>query len=151
MTCETAEKLILLQDSGELSDQDAAAVESHLRRCDKCRTYQRSLAAGRLAFGAMQEPDEQLVREVLQDARMLAPRRSVHLHIGLKPALAIAASLVIAAGLFFSAFSPGKVGMEWEVTDAQLMDSDDQVVDIMYSGLSEDDLAFNFLMTFEEI
>jgi len=40
--------------------------------------------------------------------------------------------------------------MELEVTNTQMMESEDQIVDVMYSGLSEDDLAFNFFMTFEE-
>ena len=50
----------------------------------------------------------------------------------------------------FSAFGPGKVGMEVVVTEGQLLEPDDQFVNVMYSGLSEDDLAFNFLMTYDE-
>jgi hypothetical protein len=40
--------------------------------------------------------------------------------------------------------------MVYTVTETQLLDPDDQVVSIMYDGLSEDDLAFNFLMTYRD-
>ena len=46
----------------------------------------------------------------------------------------------------------GTAAQSWfyTVTETQLLDSEDQVVSIMYDGLSEDDLAFNFLMTYRD-
>ncbi len=40
--------------------------------------------------------------------------------------------------------------MEFVVTETQLLSAEDQIVSVMYEGLSDDDLAFNFLMTYEE-
>ena len=150
MTCKTAENMILLQDSGELTGERSDALITHLDACADCRDYQRSIMESRLAMATMEEPDPRIVQNVLREARMLAPRKSMIRLFSLRPALAMAASLVIALGLFLSTFAPGKVGMEMDVSETQMMESSDQIVDVMYSGLSEDDLAFNFLMTFEE-
>lgn len=150
MKCYDVEKQLLLQDSGELRTGNPAAVAAHLHNCEKCRNFQLSLTESRLAFAATQEPDVKIVQEILREARRNAPQRKPAPVFGLKPALAMAASVIIALGIFFSSFGPGKVGMELEVTDAQMMESEDQIVNVMYSGLSEDDLAFNFFMTFEE-
>jgi hypothetical protein len=60
----------------------------------------------------------------------------------------MASSLAIVLGIILSNSSPDKVGMVFTVTETQLLDPDDQVVSVMYEGLSEDDLAFNFLMTY---
>ena len=64
--------------------------------------------------------------------------------------MAVAAAVVVALGLFLGIYNPNRIGMEIDVTDVQLLTPEDQVVSVMYDGLSEDDLAFNFLMTFEE-
>ncbi len=150
MKCNEAEKLILLQDSGEITPKPTDALASHLRRCEKCRGFQHSIEASRLAIPAMEEPGIKVVQDVLREARRLAPEKKPARIFGLKPALAMAASVLIGLGIFFSAFGPGKVGMELDMTETQLLESEDQIVSVMYSGLSEDDLAFNFLMTYEE-
>jgi len=150
MKCTDAEKLLILQDSGELTGPRTDDVAAHLRTCVECSEFQRSLTQSRLAMGAMDEPDTKVVQGILRKARLNAPQRKPTVYFGFKPVLALAASVVIGLGLFFSAFGPGKVGMELEVTNTQMMESEDQIVDVMYSGLSEDDLAFNFFMTFEE-
>lgn len=151
MTCKIAEKMILLQDSGELAGDQSDALITHLTECSDCREYKVSIMESKLALGTMEEPDALIVQNVLREARLLVPNRKIIRMFSLRPALAMAASLVIALGLFFLSFGPGKVGMEMDVTETQLMESSDQMVDVMYSGLSEDDLAFNFLMTFEEV
>ncbi|MEN8254538.1 MAG: hypothetical protein ABFR33_03615 [Verrucomicrobiota bacterium] len=150
MKCNDAEKLILLQDSGELAENRANALAAHLRKCAECLHFQQSIEESRLAIPAMEEPGAKVVQKVLREARRLAPEKKPTRIFGLKPALAMAASVLIGLGLFFSAFGPGKVGMELDVTETQLLESEDQIVSVMYSGLSEDDLAFNFLMTYEE-
>lgn len=150
MKCNKAEKLLLLQDSGELAGRQADTLSDHLNGCKNCRNFQQSLAESSLAFQSIEEPGIKVVQDVLREARRNAPQKKPDRIFGLKPALAMAASAMIGLGLFFSVFSPGKVGMELVVTENQLLESEDQFVNVMYSGLSEDNLAFNFLMTFEE-
>jgi predicted anti-sigma-YlaC factor YlaD len=150
MKCKNAEVLLLLQDSGEVAGHQADALAAHLGNCEHCRRFQAVLTEARVATRPVNEPREVTLQNVKRFARQQAPsKRPIHL-FGLKPALAMAASVVIGLGIFLSAFSPGKVGMELDVTETQLLESEDQMVDVMYSGLSEDNLAFNFLMTFEE-
>ena len=60
------------------------------------------------------------------------------------------ASLAIVMGIFLSNVSSDKVAMVFTATETQLLDPDDQVVGVMYDGLSEDDLAFNFLTTYRD-
>lgn len=150
MKCNDAETLILLQDSGEVDGRQADALTAHLRSCGGCRRFQSVMTETRLAAGPLDEPRTITVQNVLRYARQQAPAKRPLRIFGLKPALAMAASVVIGLGIFFSTFTPGKVGMELDVTETQLLESEDQIVDVMYSGLSEDNLAFNFLMTFEE-
>ena len=150
MKCNEAEKLVLLQDSGELAGHQADILSGHLEECKNCRNFQQSIAKTGLAFQNMEEPSAKVVQNILREAGLNAPHRKPSRIFGLKPALAMAASAMIGLGLFFTVFSPGKVGMELVVTENQLLDSEDQFVNVMYSGLSEDDLAINFLMTYEE-
>jgi len=150
MKCNEAEKSILLQDSGELAGNRVNALTAHLNECENCRDFQQSIMESRITFHAMEEPGIKVVQDVLREARRLAPEKKSARIFGLKPALAMAASVMIGLGIFFSAFGPGKVGMELDMTETQLLESEDQIVSVMYSGLSEDDLAFNFLMTYEE-
>lgn len=150
MKCNEAEKLILLQDSGEIAPKTADALSSHLRRCEKCHEFEQTIAESRLAFHKMEEPSAKVVQDILREARLNAQQGKPAGIFGLKPALAMAASVMIALGLFLSVFGPGRVGMELEVSETQLLESEDQIVDVMYSGLSEDNLAFNFLMIDEE-
>mgnify|MGYP001824644069 CR=1 FL=1 len=151
MNCQNSEKWMILKDSGELSDHKANELALHLQDCEPCRMFQLALTESRNAFDAMEEPSAKAVQNVLREARLNAPaqRKTIPL-FGWKPALAMAASAVIGLGLFFSTFNFNKVGMELVVTESQLLGADDQVVSVMYSGFSEDDLAFNFLMTYEE-
>ncbi len=150
MKCQDAEKLLLLQDSGELSGGKAKLLRVHLQECEPCRQFQSMLIEAQSTFAAVEEPGVKAMQNVLREARLYAPEKK-HLKIfSWKPALAMAASLMIGLGFFSLTLRPDKVGMEFVVTETQLLDAEDQVVDVMYSGLSEDDLAFNFLMTYEE-
>ncbi len=149
MKCIIAEKFILLQDSGELGANKALELEAHLAGCESCRQFNQVLRATETSFGAGHEPSIKVVQDVLRAAHTNAPERK-HLPVfGWKPALAMAASVVILLGLVLGNYNANRVGMELMVTDAQFMNAEDQVVSVMYDGLSEDDLAFNFLMTNE--
>ena len=148
MKCKDAEKALLLKDSGELAPRKLGALSDHLHHCGSCRAFQHALAEAESLYSLADEPHLKTLQNVLREARLNAPDRK-HLRLfGLKPVLAMAASLAIVLGVFLSNVSPDKVGMIYTVTETQLLESDDQVVSIMYDGLSEDDLAFNFLMTY---
>ena len=128
MKCTEAEKLVLLEDSGERAGHQADTLSAHLGDCANCRNFQQSIAESRLAFQATEEPGSKVVQNILREARLNAPQRKPAGIFGLKPVLAMAASVLIGLGLFFSAFGPGKVGMELDVTETQLMENGDQFV-----------------------
>ncbi len=150
MKCYKAEKSILLQDSGELGNTKTASLEKHLAHCAACRQFRQALQASTSVFGEQAEPSAKSVQNVLRAARINVPVRKPWYIRGWKPELAtVAASLFIAVGLFLGYYNPNRVGLEMLVTSAQLLNAEDQVISVMYDGLSEDDLAFNFLMTYE--
>lgn len=149
MKCNKAEELILLNDSGELSGKKAGLLTAHVRECISCQKFQQALSMAVDIFQTGEEPSSVVVQNILREARLRAPEKRHASIFGWKPAMALAASLVIGFGIFFSTFNHNKVGMELVVTEAQLLEPEDQIVSVMYDGLSEDDLAFNFLMTYE--
>ncbi|MDH3981901.1 MAG: hypothetical protein OES84_03260 [Kiritimatiellaceae bacterium] len=150
MKCQNAEKLILLKDSGEIKPEQNRVLKSHLSECEACRQFQQVLSKSLNTFQTMEEPSAKVMQNVLRVARVNAPEKELTHLFGLKPALATAASLLIALGILFATFNPDKVGMEFVITKTQLLESEDQIVSVIYDGFSEDDLAFNFLMTYED-
>ena len=150
MKCNEAEKWILLQDSNEMAAKHAGALAAHLHDCDPCRRFQHALVEAQDVFQPGTEPAEFVLNNIKREARKLAPETKRGRIIYWKPALAMAASLMIALGIFFSSTQSDTVGLELVMTEIELLDTSNQIVSVMYSGLSEDDLAFNFLMTYEE-
>ena len=149
MKCSEAEKQILLRDSGEWAKKNRNALLSHLRRCGECRRFQHALLEARDGFQTLEEPSHTVLNNIKREARKRAPEPSQAKILHWKPVLAMAASAMIGLGLFLTAFQPDRVGMEFEMSETELLDSQGQLVNIMYSGLSDDDLAFNFLMTYD--
>jgi len=149
MKCNEAEKWVLLQDSGECASHKSGALAAHLHDCEPCRRFQHALMESRNAFETLAEPPEAIVNTVKREIRKRVPKSKKAEIIYWKPVLAVAASVMIALGLFFTVFRPDRVGLELVMDETQLFDTSSQVVSVMYSGLSEDDLAFNFLMTYE--
>jgi len=150
MKCNEAEKAMLLQESGELAPRKVGSLVAHLHGCASCREFQHALLESENRCSVMDEPSPKTMQNVLREARLNAPDRKPVRIFGLKPALAMASSFAIILGVVLSNITPDKVGMVFTVTETQLLDSDDQVVSVMYDGLSEDDLAFNFLMTYRD-
>ena len=149
MKCYKAEKSMLLHDSGELSARKSGVLAEHLHTCASCREFRRALVEPETLYAPADEPSLKTLQNVLRETRLNAPNRK-HVRIfGLKPVLAMA-SLAIVLGIFLSNVSSDKVAMVFTATETQLLDPDDQVVGVMYDGLSEDDLAFNFLMTYRD-
>ena len=149
MKCGEAEKQILLKDSGEMAGKSADALLSHLRKCDECRRFQHALVESQEVFQTLEEPSATVLGNVKREARMLAPEPRPARIFRWKPALAMAASVLIGLGVFLTVFRPDHVGLELTMSETDLLAPGDQVVSVMYSGLSDDDLAFNFLMTYE--
>lgn len=150
MKCHDAENWMLLQDSGEMPANKANELAAHLHDCDPCQRFQHALIESHSAFESTEEPPASVVQNVLRAARTNVPEKRRAQIFTLKPALALAASVVVALGLFFTVFSPDKVGMELVMTETQLLESEDQMVSVMYDGMSDDDLAFGFLMTYDD-
>ena len=150
MKCNHAERLILLQDSGEAAAGKAGALAAHLHDCGDCRRFQHALMEAHDSAAALAEPSAKVMQNILREARLAAPQRKSASHFLWKPAFAAAAaSVVVGLGFLVPALLSNPVGMELFVTATQLMETEDQIVSVMYSGLSEDDLAFNFVMTYE--
>ena len=150
MKCNEAEKWILLQDSGELATKHEGALAAHLNDCEACRRFQHALLKSQDRFEILEEPSETILNNIKREARRLTPESKQAKILYWKPALAMAASVLIGLGIFFSAFNPDHVGLELVMTETELLDAADQMVSVMYDGLTDDDLAFNFLMTYEE-
>ncbi|MCK4563120.1 MAG: hypothetical protein KAU94_00440 [Verrucomicrobia bacterium] len=150
MKCNEAEKCVLLQDSREISGKHGGALAAHLHGCEACRRFQHALAGSRGIVQASKEPSEAILNNIKREARRLVPEQKQATFIYWKPAVAMAASVMIALGMFLSVFRPDHIGLELVMTETELLGSQDQVVSVMYGGLSDDDLAFNFLMTYEE-
>lgn len=150
MKCNEAEKTMLLKESGELAARKAGALVAHLHDCASCREFQHALLEAESRCTCTEQPSLKTMQNVLREARLHAPDRKQVRIFGLKPVLAMASSLAIILGVVLSNVTPDKVGMVFTVTETQLLDADDQVVSVMYDGLSEDDLAFNFLMTYRD-
>jgi len=149
MKCHDAEKLMLLQQSGCLSDRKIGALAAHRNQCPACAAFHQALTTAQSTFARQQEPPVRIVQNILREARTNAPEKKKYRTFVPRPALAMAASVFILLGLLFTAYRPGRVGMEMIVTEAQLLNTEDQIASVLYSGLSEDDLAFNFFMTYE--
>lgn len=149
MKCNEAEKWILLKDSGEWAGKNADALFSHLRQCGECRRFQHALVESQEVFQRMEEPSATVLNSIKREARKLAPESKKAMVFHWKPTLAMAASLMIGLGIFLTAFRPDRVGLEFMTTETDLLAPGDQIVSVMYSGLSDDDLAFNFLMTYD--
>ncbi|MBN2684190.1 MAG: hypothetical protein JXR40_02825 [Pontiellaceae bacterium] len=156
MKCHKAEKLILLKDADELGSRKIIALEAHLNTCSSCREFTQLMTESTRGLNINEEPPVRAVQNVLRAARQQAPsaRRSVPF-LMLKPALGFTAAIMIGIAVF----SPhggtntdqapaASNGMILVVNDTQFLDGADQVIDVMYSGLSEQDLAFNFIMTY---
>lgn len=152
MKCIDAEKGILLKDANELNNRQLNALNAHINGCKNCQQFQSMLTTVKGEATANAEPPDFIIQNILREAQTQAPTRKQPTNlIYWKPMLAVAASAVMALGLFFTHPStPNEnVGIEITLTDTQLLDLDDQVVSVMYSGLSEDDLAFNFMMSYD--
>lgn len=147
MKCSKAEKMILLQDSGELAGRHNGALVAHLHDCEPCRRFQHALVESQRAFPPMGEPSAHVLNNIMREARKLAPESKQIRFAYWKPAVAMAAALMIGLGFFFASIRPDAVGLEMVMTETDLLNASEQIVSVMYSGLSEDDLAFNFLMT----
>jgi len=75
MTCESFEPQIALLVEGDLSEMEAARVETHLRTCASCRAFRTELIESQNAL-------KSLAREDLDPAALAAVRRRVRHALG---------------------------------------------------------------------
>lgn len=157
MKCQRAEKLILLRDADELGSRRAAALEEHLNTCSSCREFAKLMTESMRGVNINEEPSLRAVQNVLRAARQRAPAASRSVPVlMLKPALGFTAAIMIGLAVFSqyggnnteTVIPAASNGMVLVVNDTQFLEPADQVIDVMYSGLSNEDLAFNFLMTY---
>lgn len=150
MKCNEAELWILLQDSNELATSKQKILNDHLKQCTSCIQFQANLDLLQENTCPMEEPSPFIINNINREARKEAPQPKLSLVRSWKPAIGIAAGLLMALGLFFSKTPVPAAGIDLTFTETELLEPHDQLIDVMYSGLSEDDLAFNFLMTYDE-
>lgn len=150
MNCNNAQKWILLEDSGELSKKHGGVLAVHLEKCPDCRNFRRMVTDARTASLPAKEPSAAVLNMIKREARKLAPESKQAKSLHWKPALAMAASVVVLLSLVIVPVNRDRVGLELVMSDTDLLGTQDQIVSVMYDGLSEDDLAFNFLMTYDE-
>ena len=103
------EKLLLLEQSGELSSRQRRCLDRELRRSAEARRMRDSLQIMRAAV-AVPETEPAPWSVVKINARLRGELRAVTLSRVLKPALALAACLLVAVSLFeFSRPAPSPV------------------------------------------
>ncbi len=102
ISCEKAQKLMLLEASGELDTQRAAILRRHVSSCRNCAKYPETAesvaAAVRQATGD-QRPDRSAVQSILRDAKQ--PKKMQYPRVFIYP-VAAAALLLMAAGAWFA-------------------------------------------------
>jgi predicted anti-sigma-YlaC factor YlaD len=158
MKCHKAEKSILLKDAGELGSHKISSLENHLNECSSCREFAQLMTESTRGLNINEEPPVRAVQNVLRAARQQAPtaRRSIPA-LMLKPALGFTVAIMIGVGVFSQRAGTGPEqvsaasnGMILVMNDTQFLEPAEQVLDVMDKGLSEEDMAFNFLMTYVE-
>jgi len=147
MKCFEAEKWILLKDSGELDAKRRKLLQAHLENCESCSEFEQMLKTVKPACEVYVEPPAEAVYNVLRNARNRRGKKSLRM-LYWKPALALAASVLIVLGLFFSYLKPAREVVP-VFTENDILDLDTQILTVMESGLSEDDMVFDFLMTYQ--
>ena len=150
MKCENAEKWILLTDSGELNDRRSKVLRSHLETCDSCRRFEKTLLFVKPVSEPLSEPPVATIQNIMREARRLNEPKSVKI-LYWKPAMAMAASVLIACGIFFAYSSLGpSQNHPLAFMETYILELDNEISRSAEANQSEDDLAFNFLMTYEE-
>ncbi len=99
MNCKTFETLILLKDSGEVTESETRTLENHLNTCTTCRDMASDLASLRHVFQNQQDVIHVPASTVLETIRVTADEKISGIHWVIHPlwkvALAAAACFVI--------------------------------------------------------
>lgn len=151
MNCKHYQKQILLQDAGELPKRQRIRLAHHIQACPACHALQEEIQTLHSASRANAEPSNAVLSSVHRMARQMAPtpRRATAYPL-FKPAFVGAvASLAILLALIAKPSSSDKAYTEFVLLDAQLLEPHEQVAHVINNGFSDDDLAFNFLMTYD--
>jgi len=113
MNCTTFETLILLKDSGEVTESESRTLDEHLNTCKTCRELASDLASLRQVFRNQQDMTRAPSPTVLETIRSTADEKISGIHWAMHPlwkvALATAACFVVfLAGVRFLAHSLSK-------------------------------------------
>jgi len=96
MNCTRVEPLILLQDSGEITESDRKDLAAHLADCAACRQVRTELALLRMALrdphGVQDGPSEGILATIMTAARHQPPRHKIH---PWRVAMAVAAAAAV--------------------------------------------------------
>ena len=146
MTCENIKNQILLKDTAALSSE----VLAHIKQCQSCHEFQQTLKQSQHLFQPADQPSEALLNEVKREARRQTPSRSLHIWRRLRPLLASAASITILLGIVFTRHPQQKINPAIPFAEIEILDAQDQVASAVNESFSEDELAFNFIMTYDD-
>jgi len=113
MNCKIFETLILLKDSGEVTESESRTLEEHLNTCKTCRDLAADLASLHQVLQNQQNMTHAPSSTVLETIRVTADERVTGIHWAIRPlwkvALAAAACFVVfLTGIRFMAPSLSK-------------------------------------------
>jgi len=146
-TCEQIKNQILLEDKEGLPSE----VLTHLEYCESCREFHGMIARFKTSplFAAKDEPSLDVLNEVKREIRRRVPSRSLTVWRRWRPALVMAASFVVLLAFVLQKNTPQTANVGIVLTEMDVLDSQEQVANAMNDSFSEDDLAFNFVMTYD--
>jgi len=146
MTCENIKNQILLKEPAALSPE----VLAHIKRCSSCQEFQQTLSQSQHLFQPTDQPSEALLNKIKHEARRQVPSHSLHIWRRLRPLLATAASVTILLGIVLTRHPQQKINPAIPFAEIELLDAQDQVASAVNESFSEDELAFNFVMTYDD-
>jgi hypothetical protein len=103
MNCEAMQRKILLEASGELSAREARALAGHVAACERCRAWRAEAGAAHslMELAAVDRiPGPAVVARIVAAAEERKGARTLALPPRIAQALACAAALLVAAGVW---------------------------------------------------
>jgi predicted anti-sigma-YlaC factor YlaD len=128
VVCERARLWSSLRVDGELSELESALLDSHLGRCDDCRTFARRVegAAAALAAAPVETPDVQ-AHVASRPRRVSGSLRSA----AITSVVAVIAAVAVAAGIS----APGAVHATKPVAMVHALDTPNELRTLRRPGL----------------
>lgn len=106
--CDEAQKLILLEEAGELSLKDVSRLQNHLASCETCSEYKSTYTNIILSYknaNITEAPSEDAIKQVLSQATFLREKEKASRHsrrsLPMLAALAATLTILLAARFIF--------------------------------------------------